>query len=263
MIRIRGAVVDEVRVEQVVVARPQLDRVRQEGHLDPAADRRGLVVRRRDDDATLERERPIRLDDPERHEQPGDRRPVVDPAQRIGDSPERVGLVDGLVTDRRPDDEPRDEVALGPDERGHLRPDADAGRGDRRRVLDLPADAEQVRVVAGQPDDPALVGPGGVDPEVPVRDPARQGREGQLTAPDLRDLLERADEVVVELPVEDALVGHLADHRLAGRLVRRDLDLVELAALGHDVVQGPDDEHGTDRHLEDRPCRELILDAGR
>ena len=107
------AVVDEVRVEQVVVARPQLDRVRQEGHLDPAADRRGRVVRRRDGDPARERQRPIRLDDPKRHEQPGDRRPVVDPAQRVGDPPERLGSVDGLVADRRPDDEPRDEVALG------------------------------------------------------------------------------------------------------------------------------------------------------
>ena len=140
------------------------------------------LVRGRDDDAAGERQRPVRLDDPERHEQPGDRRAVVDPAERVGDAPERLRSVDGLVADRRPDDEPRDEVALGPDERGHLRPDADAGRRDRRRVLDLAADAEQVRVVAGQPDDPALVGAGGVDPEVPVRDPARQGGEGQLTA---------------------------------------------------------------------------------
>ena len=80
------------------------------------------------------------------------------------------------------DDEPRDEIALRPDERGHLRTDADPGRRDRRGMLHLPADAEQVGVVAGQPDDPALVRAGRVDPEVPVGDPARQRRSGSARA---------------------------------------------------------------------------------
>ena len=116
----------------------------------------GHVVLGRDRDAAGHRERPVRLDDPERDEQARDGRAVVDPAQRVGDAAERLRPADGLVADRRTHDEPRDEVALGPDERGDLRPDTDPGGRHRRGVLDLPADAEQVRVVAGQADDPAL-----------------------------------------------------------------------------------------------------------
>ena len=66
--------------------------------LDPPADRAGassysggMATPR------AERERPVRLDDPERHEQARDRRPVVDPAERVGDPPERLGSVDRLV----------------------------------------------------------------------------------------------------------------------------------------------------------------------
>ena len=117
--------------------------------------------------------------------------------------------MDRLVRHRGPDDEPGDEIALGPDERRHLRPHPHAGRRDGRGMLDLPGDPQQVRVVAGQPDDPALLRAGGVHPEVPVRDPARQGREGQLTARELRDLLHGAHEVVVELPMQDLVVAHM------------------------------------------------------
>ena len=81
--------------------------------------------------------------------------------------------MDRLVGDRRADDEAGDEIALGPDERDHLRTDADPGGGHGRGVLDLAADPEQVGVVAGQPDDPAVVRAGRGDHEVvPVRDPA-------------------------------------------------------------------------------------------
>ncbi len=141
---------------------------------------------------------------------PGIAGPSWMPPERIGDAPERLWPVDVLVRDGRPDDEPGDEVALRTDERRDLGPDPDAGRGDRCRVLDLAADAEQVRVVARQPDDPAFGRPGGVHPEVPVGDPAGQGGQRQVPAGQLRDLLHRADEVVVQLPVEDLVVGHLA-----------------------------------------------------
>ena len=87
-------------------------------------------------------------------------------------------------------------------------PDADARRRDRRGMLDLAGDPEQVRVVAGQADDPALVGPGRVDPEVPVRDPARERGQGQLAPGDLRDPLHGPDEVVVQRATQDRLVGH-------------------------------------------------------
>ena len=101
-------------------------------------------------------QRAIRLDDAQRDEQAGDRRTAVDPPQRVGDPRQHLGLADLVVLDRRALDEAGDEVALGPDERDDLRPDADPGRGDRRGVLDLAADPEQVRVVAGQADDVAL-----------------------------------------------------------------------------------------------------------
>ena len=114
------------------------------------------LVLGRDRDAARLGQRPVRLDDAERDEQPGDRRAVVDAAERVGDAGQRLGLADLGLRDRRALDEPGDEVALGADEGDDLRPDADAGRGDRRRVLDLAADAEQVRVVAGQPDDVAV-----------------------------------------------------------------------------------------------------------
>ena len=74
-------VVDEVGVEQVVVAGPQLERRREAGELDPPADRRGQLVLDGDRDAAREGERSVGLDDPQRDEQPGNRRPVVDAAE--------------------------------------------------------------------------------------------------------------------------------------------------------------------------------------
>ena len=111
--------------------------------------------------------------------------------------------MDRLVRHRLADDEPGDEVALRPDERGDLRPDADPGRRDGRGVLHLPGDPEEVGVVAGQPDDPALVRAVRVDPEVPVGDPAGQRRQGQASAGDLRDPLQGLDELVVQRATQD------------------------------------------------------------
>ena len=91
------AVVDEVGVEQVVVAGAQLDR----------AARRASSIRRpiasaelvlgRDRHATGDRQRPVGLDDPERDEQARDGRAVVDAADRVGHPAERLRLVDRLV----------------------------------------------------------------------------------------------------------------------------------------------------------------------
>ena len=116
--------------------------------------------------------------------------------------------MDRLVRHRGADDEPGDEVALRPDERGHLRPDADPGRSHGRRVLHLPGDAQEVGVVAGQPDDPAVVRTGRVHAEVAVRDPARQRGQGQLAPGDLGNALQGPDEVVVQRAPQDRIVGH-------------------------------------------------------
>ena len=156
-IRMRVAVVDEVGVEQVVVARPQLERVGQAGRSSirrPIAGARsysgGIGTPRAT--ASARYASTIRSG----MNRPGIAGPSWIAAERVGDAAERLRLVDRLVRDRRAHDEPGDEIALGPDERRHLRPDPDARRRDGRGVLDLAADPEQVGVVAGQPDDPAV-----------------------------------------------------------------------------------------------------------
>ena len=187
--------------------------------------------------------------------------------------------MDRLVGDRRAVDEAGHEVALRPDERRDLRPDADAGRRDGRGVLDLAADPEQVRVVAGEADDPAL----GRSPAASTRKlrfviPPDSARRRQVAAGELRDALHRRDELVAQLAAEDLAdrrCGHVisrhekaarrslaappdppprtydsADRRLAGRDVG--LDRVLAAALGDDVVDRADDEHEPDEGLEDR-----------
>ena len=73
----------------------------------------------------------------------------------------------------------RDEVALRADEGDDLRAHPDAGRRDRRRVLDLAADPQQVRVVAGQAEDVPVARTRRGDQEVPVRDPARERHEAR------------------------------------------------------------------------------------
>src|SRR6478672_209830 len=120
-----ASVVDEVGIEQVVVARPELDRSGEQRTLDPPADGGSELVLRRDGHAARHRQGPIGLGDPERNEQSRDGRAIVDPSERIRDSPERLGSMDRLVRHRGADDEPRDEIALGPDEGGHLRTDTD------------------------------------------------------------------------------------------------------------------------------------------
>ena len=147
-----------------------------QGELDAPAHRRARARTRAGSDASRRGQGAIRLDDPERDEQARDRavrRERDGSNRRCGAM--RLGPVDRLVTDRRALDEPGHEVALRPDEGRHLGPDADAGRGDRRGVLDLAADAEEMGVVAGQADDIAVVAVRRRDEEVAVRDPARQG----------------------------------------------------------------------------------------
>ena len=96
-IRMRDAVVDEVGVEQVVVARPERDRRGEERELDASADRGRQLVFRRDRDAARLGQGPVRLDDAQRDEQAGNGRAVVDPTERVRDASQRLGLVDGLV----------------------------------------------------------------------------------------------------------------------------------------------------------------------
>jgi len=66
-------------------------------------------------------------------------------------------------------------------------------------VLDLSADPEQVRVVAGQADDVAIPPPVDRDEEVPVRDAAAQGNEMELGVAELRDPPKRRGELLAQL----------------------------------------------------------------
>ena len=180
------------------MARPQLDRVAQERELDPPPDRLGEPELGGDRDAAGEREGAVGLDDPERDEQAGDRRAVVEAADRVGDPADRLGSVDRVVADRAALDEARDEAALRAQEGRHLGPDPDASRRDSGGMLHLAADAQEVRVVAGEADDVALGCPFHVHEEVAVRDPARERRERQAAAGQLGHGLERAVELVLQ-----------------------------------------------------------------
>ena len=127
----------------------------------------------------------------------------MDATKRVRDPAQGLRPVHGLVADWRALDEPRDEVALGADERGHLGTHAHARRRDRRGVLDLPADAEQVGVVAREPHDPSVGRGARGDEEVPVRDPAREGGQREVPPGQLGEPAERRGERVVQLAAED------------------------------------------------------------
>jgi hypothetical protein len=93
-------------------------------------------------------------------------------------------------------------------------------------MLDFPADPEQVRVVACQPEDPPIGRAGSLDEEVPVRDAARQWAERQLTSGNVRNPLQRSDELVVEGTAQDIVgegvrVGLLLDREAARPALER------------------------------------------
>ena len=158
-----GSVVDEVRVQQVVVARaqrrvapPLLDPVRQLGR---------VLVAGRAADSTLVGDRPVRLDDAERVEAAGDRPPSVEAAQQ------RRNLLDPGAPDLALD-VARHEVALRLHERDHLRPDPELRGRDGRVALDVAVDSQQLGVLAADAEHERLAA--GDDLEVAVRDPAAE-----------------------------------------------------------------------------------------
>ena len=74
-------------------------------------------------------------------------------AQRLRDPREHLGLAHPLDGRDLALDEPGHEPALRLDEGDDLRPDADRRCRQRGRVLDAAVDAEQVGVLAGDPQD--------------------------------------------------------------------------------------------------------------
>ena len=141
------AVVDEVRVEQVVVARTRRLAGAQLGDPPRQLVRRGERVG--NDGSSLDGRVPIRLDDLEPVEPSGYRRPLVEGTERPRDATELLGLAKPLRRRDRSVDEARDEPSLGLDEVDDLRSDAHLCRGAGRRQLHRPVDPEQVGVLPG------------------------------------------------------------------------------------------------------------------
>ena len=169
------AVVDEVRVEEVVVARAL--RRRPTKMLDAACDLAGGDVPRRHLGAPLEGRRAVVLDDPERVEAPGHGWPGVDGAQGGGDAAKGRRLAHPLERRDLALDEPRHEPALGLDEVDDVRPHPHRRGGARRLELDRPVDPEQLGVLARDPEHERPVGPAHL--QVVVRDAASEHLEAR------------------------------------------------------------------------------------
>ncbi len=110
--------VDEVRRQQVVVARNERDRPRR--RLDPVGDRLRSREPGREGDSVRAGDLRVSLDDPEGVEPPGDRRRSVEPAQER--RRRRRRHPSGLALD-----ETCHQIALGLQERDDLGPDSEAG----------------------------------------------------------------------------------------------------------------------------------------
>ena len=179
------AVEQEVRVQQVVVARTIGERMLGQRGLDVSGLRVDLIERRRRGDPALGRDRAIVLHDPEHGERRRDRRAGVDRPHRPHDGAEHVLALQVLLRDVGALHEPRDQRAEVGEEREDLGSDAGGGCGGRRLVLGGAIDPQQVGVLAREPDHerPAA----DVHLEVAVRDADRDRRDVGLVALPLRD----------------------------------------------------------------------------
>ena len=137
-----------------------------------------------------ERGRAVLLDDAKRIEARADRGPLVDAQERAGQLAQPLGPAQLLGRDRAALDEARDEVSLRLEEAHDLGADAQLGCDARGLVLGVPVDAEQLGVLAADPQDEALAVDR--DLEVAVRDPAAEHLEhGPRAGPD--PLCDRSD----------------------------------------------------------------------
>jgi hypothetical protein len=163
--------VDEVRVQEVVVARAGRDAGA--AALDPVGELLRALVGGRHGRAALERRRAIHLDDAEAVEARGQRRASMERRERGADALDRH-LADLAL------DVARDEVALRLDERHDLRREPELRRHARRGVLGRAVDPEQLRVLAADPQHERLVADR--DLEVAVRDPAAERLDPRRSA---------------------------------------------------------------------------------
>ena len=128
----------------------------------------------------------VGLDDPEGVERPGNRRPVVERAQRRCDTLEHRRVAHVLERRCRARDEARDEPALGLHELDDLGPDPAFGRGPRCSELDAPVDPQKIGVPTGNPEHEDLSVD--LDLRVVVRDASAEHLEASATAgPDALD----------------------------------------------------------------------------
>ena len=187
------AIIDEVGVEEVVVA--QHRSLRGKGTLDGDRDSLRAFARRGQAPAVAHRGQGVSLDDPEGREGAGDRPRLMNPSQRLGDSLQHDGVVDGVITDRLSVDETRHQDALGFDEGDHLGADARGGRQTAGLALDAAVDAKQASAFRRNADDENLVVDGdtivavrdtagerlgGPRPSMPARHPVQDRRAEQL-----------------------------------------------------------------------------------
>ena len=114
----------------------------------------------------------VALDDLERVERAGDRRPAVEGAERGRDASQLLRLAEMLGRRDRTVDEARDEPSLGLDEVDDVRPDARGCRRAGRGQLDRAVDAEERGVLPGDAEDEHAVRPR--DLQVVVRDAAAE-----------------------------------------------------------------------------------------
>ena len=178
------AVVEEVRVQEVVVARNGLRT--SETLLDEA---RGLVrplVLGGNGAAALESGPTVGLHDAKGVELPRDGPSVVERTQARSHPPESRELSHSLDRRNLSRDEAGHEPPLGLDELDDLGADPERGRGARGLDLDLAVDAEQVRVLTRDTEDEGL--PVDLDLHVVVRDAASEDLPARLaTRPDALD----------------------------------------------------------------------------
>src|SRR5207248_4765917 len=162
------AVIDEVGVEQIVVAEHRW--LRAKGALDRDPDGLGGFVRRGQTPAVAHRGQRVGLDDPEGREGTRDGPRLVDPSQRLRDSLQHDRLVERVIADRLSFDETCDEHSLGLDEGDHVRPDARGRREMAGLALHPAVDTQQATALRRYPDDKDFAIDG--DPIIPVRDTA-------------------------------------------------------------------------------------------
>ena len=168
--RRRGRVLQEVRVQQVVVAGRRV--LRTASSADALGDRVHGFVLGRDVHPMPRRLGPVILHHLMRIELAGDGRGRMKPAQGLGHSPEHLGSPHLIDRDRAAFDEARHQPALSGDEGHDFRPHSHLERAHPRRVLDRTVDAQEVGFGAAHPkhEHPAIHG----DLVVAVGDPAPQ-----------------------------------------------------------------------------------------